>query len=140
MPNGGMKPSCFVCKWAKKDMSKSVTKNPFLEPIECQKHDCWVWSPTVHVCANLGDTYGGSGLSTFAENAELKTGAIYAWIEFSYQSKEHPNIPQYHHELIKLASFQEFAAWTLEQKKNAYHRQSAQKEQELLAQSKSDET
>ena len=122
MPNGGMKPSCFVCKWAKKDISKftePAAKNPLVDLIECQQHNFVVWSPASHVCANLGDPYDGSGLSTFAENAELETGSVYAWIEFGYRSKEYPNIPQYHHELIKLASFQEFSAWTLEQKKDA---------------------
>jgi hypothetical protein len=57
----------------KKDTSKftkPVAKNPLVDPIECQQHDFWVWSPASHVCANLGDPYDGSGLSTFAENAE----------------------------------------------------------------------
>jgi hypothetical protein len=143
MPNGGVQPSCFVCKWAKKDTSKPIhpeNNNPLIQPIDCQQHDFAVWLPSSHVCANLGDPYDGSGLSTFAENAKLEIEYIYAWVEFSYRTQEHPQIPQYHHELVKLASFQEFSDWTLEQKESAYHQARKEKEQELLRQSKSDES
>src|SRR5690349_8681458 len=117
MPNGGVHPSCFVCKWAKKDTSKPLhpeNNNPLIEPIDCQQHGFAVWLPSSHVCANLGDPHDGSGLSTFAENAKLENGNIYAWLEIGYRTKEHPQIPQYHHELVKLVSFKEFLDWTLE--------------------------
>jgi hypothetical protein len=143
MPNGGIHPSCFVCKWAKKDEPKlvhPVKNNPLIEPIECQQHGFAVWLPSSHVCADLGDPYEESGLSTFAESAKLEKENVYAWLEFGYRSKEHPQIPQYHHELVQLASFQDFAAWTLEQKQHAYHQARNKKEQELLWQSNSDES
>jgi hypothetical protein len=87
MPNCGIHPSCFVCKWAKKDESKPIDRvgnNPLIEPIECQRHDFTVWLPSSHVCADLGDPYDGSGLSTFAESAKLENGKVYAWLEFGY--------------------------------------------------------
>ena len=143
MPNGGIHPSCFVCKWAKKDESipsHPIENNPLIVPIECLQHGFVVWLPSSHVCANLGDPYNGSGLSTFAESAKLESENVYAWLEFGYRTKEHPHIPQYHHELVKLASFQDFSVWTLEQKQNAYYQARNQKEQELQRQAKSDET
>jgi hypothetical protein len=141
MPNGGVQPSCFVCKWAIKNTSKSPQpsdNNPLIEPIECPQNGFAVWLPSSHVCTKLGDPYDGSGLSTFSEEAGLESGSIYAWLEFGYRTKEHPSMPQYHHELVKLASFHEFAGWTLEQKQSVYSQARTKKEQELLRQPKSD--
>src|SRR5450432_337581 len=118
MPNGGIVPSCFVCKWAKKDTSRPIhptDNNPLTEPIECQQHRFTVWLPADHVCANLGDPYDRSGLSTFAERAGLESGSVYAWLVFG-PTPEHPHISLYHHECVKLASFQEFSSWTVEQR------------------------
>jgi hypothetical protein len=142
MPNGGIHPSCFVCKWAKKNESPihPVENNPLIEPIECQQHGFAVWLPSSHVCADLGDPYEESGLSTFAESANLKEGKVYAWLEFGYRTKEYPQIPQYHHELVELASFQDFSIWTLEQKQTAYYQARNQKEQDLLRQARGGET
>jgi len=139
MPNGGVKPSCFVCKWASKSISRqpfTMDKNPITKPIECIKNGFSVWLPSNHVCANLGDNHEESGLSTFVKSTRIDRKAVYAWLEFSYQTEEHPHTPQYRHELVKLASFQEFSAWTLEQKQNAYAQAKNKKEQELISQSK----
>ncbi len=139
MPNGGVLASCFVCKYAKKDMSRPthpVTNNPLMEPIDCQRNGFLVWLPSMHVCAGLGDSAEGGGLSKFAENAKLESGSVYAWLEFGYRTKAAPHLPQYHHELVKVASFQDYAAWTLEQKESAYARARNQKELERLRQSK----
>ena len=139
MPNGGISPSCFVCTWAKRESPNPdhpVHFNPLIEPIECQQHGFTVWLPSSHVCANLGDPYHESGLSSFAEKAGLEGGTVYAWLVFGYRTQEHPQIPQYHHELVKLASFQEFTGWTLEQKQSAYDQARTEKEQELLRQSR----
>ena len=135
MPNGGMLPCCFVCRWSKKDTSRPVhpqDNNPLIEPIECLQHEFAVWLPASHVCANLGDPYDGSGLSTFAERAGLESGHLYAWLEFGYRTHEHPHIPQYHHECIRLASFKEYSSWSVEEKKNAYAQARDQKERELF--------
>ncbi|NUM43270.1 MAG: hypothetical protein HUU38_01075 [Anaerolineales bacterium] len=134
MPNGGMMPSCFLCKWAKKDTPKPIDpkeKNPLIEPIQCQQHGIAIWLPSSHVCANLGDPYDGSGLSTFAEEVGLESKYIYAWLEFSYRTQEHPQIPQYHHEFVQLAPFEVFSHWTLEEKMNAYNQARKKKEKEL---------
>ena len=84
MPNGGVHPSCFVCKWAKRKESDSEDFNPLIEPLECQQHRFTVWLPSSHVCSSHGDPYDGSGLSTFAESAGLKNEVVYAWLEFGY--------------------------------------------------------
>ena len=139
MPNGGLKPSCFVCKWANKKSPNLKGYNPLIEPIECQQNGFVVWLPSSHVCSKLGDPHEGGGLSTFAESVGLKDESVYAWLEFGYRTKEHPHIPQYHHELVELASFQEFTIWTLEQKQYAFGKARANKEQELLRQSNKDE-
>src|SRR5262245_43337837 len=142
MPNGGVQPSCFVCKWAKRDRSKPIHpehNNPLIEPIECEKHGFAVWLPSAHVCADLGDPYDGSGLSTFAETAQLANGFVYAWLEVSLRGKEAPEIPQYRLELVKLAKFQDFSSLTLEQKESAYQEAGRKSEQELSRKLKSDE-
>ena len=133
MPNGGVQPSCFVCKWAKKDTSKPfhhTDNNPLIEPIECQQHGFAVWLPSSHVCADLGDPYDGSGLSTFAEKAGLESKYVYAWLEFGSQ------ISLYHHELVKLASFLEFSNWTLEQKQGNYAQARDKREHKLSGKDK----
>ena len=142
MPNGGIQPSCFVCKWAKKNTSKPihpVDNNPLIEPVECQQHGFTVWLPSSHVCADLQESADESGLSTFAEQAGVEPGSVYVWLEFGYHTPEHPQIPQYHHELVKLAVFQQFSRWTLEQKQRAFAQAREKKEQELFHRSKGNE-
>jgi hypothetical protein len=81
MPNGGIKPSCFVCKWARKDLSEQThTKdsNPLIGPIEFQLHGFTVWLPADHFCANLGDPKDNSGISRFVEQAGIEAGSVYA--------------------------------------------------------------
>jgi hypothetical protein len=134
MPNGGVMPSCFICKWAKKDDSKPihpVENNPLKDPIECQQHGFKVWLPSSHVCANLGYPYDESGLSTFAKDVGLESNIIYAWFQFQYRTQESPTIPQHHHELIKLAGFQEFSKWTIEDKEKVFRHRRNKKQQEL---------
>lgn len=126
MPNGGVLPSCFVCKWAKEKTSERK-----LDLIECQKHGFAVWLPMSHVCINLGDPYDGSGLSTFAEDAELKSNIVYVWLQFQYRTQDAPTIPQYHHELVELTTFQEFSKWTIEEKEESFRLARKMKEQEL---------
>lgn len=140
MPNGGVMPSCFVCKWANKKLPPSEGSNPLLEPIECQQNGFEVWLPSSHVCSKLDDPYEGGGLSTFAASAGLKDGIVYGWLEIGYRTKEHPHIPQYHHELVELAPFREFSSWTLEQKQKAFGQTMNKKEQELLSQSNDHES
>jgi hypothetical protein len=135
MSTGGMLPCCFVCKWAKKDLQESIPpkdKNPLIEPIACQRHSFFVWLPSSHVCADLGDPYDNSGLSKFAEREQLENGSIYAWLTFSYRTKKHPNLPQYHSECIKLAPFSQYSNWTLDQKKEFYTQTRNSREKELM--------
>jgi hypothetical protein len=133
MPNGGLLPSCFVCKWAKRDPSIVIDAehNPLIEPVECLQHGFAVWLPAHHVCANLGDSYSGSGLATFAEGAGLEIGSIYAWLEVVYRTPEIPDIPQYHQTFVKLASLPEFSGWSLDEKQSAYARAATENRREL---------
>ena len=127
MPNGGILPSCFVCKWAKRNESGE----PF-DPIECQQHGFVVWSPSSHVCRNLSGSNDERGLSQFVEKEKLESENMYAWFQFSYSVSESPTLPLYHHELVKLASFQEFSGWTLEEKTKIFRQKQDERKNELL--------
>src|SRR5258708_29700376 len=103
-----MLPCCFTCKWSKRDVTRApdpIENNPLIEPIECQQHTFGVWLPSQHVCADLGDPCDDpdSGLSTFARQAHLESGYVYAWFQHSYRTKEHPHIPQYAPDYVKFA-------------------------------------
>ena len=126
MPNGGIQPSCIVCKWANR-----VQSAPPYDHVECRKHHFSVWLPQSHVCQDLDDPYDGSGLSTFADGEGLENNFIYAWLEFQYRTEDVPKIPQYRHELVKLASFQQFSEWITEEKESAFHKARKRKAQEL---------
>jgi len=41
-------------------------------------------------------------------------------LQFSYVIPEYPTTPRYHHECVRLVSFEEFSAWTLAEKQQAY--------------------
>lgn len=85
MPNGGIKPSCKVCKWAIKD------ENPTIDPIKCAKHSFIVSMPLTHVCQSLD---GDGGLASFAEVRKLQAETMYAWLKFPYIDPKHPNLPK----------------------------------------------
>jgi hypothetical protein len=132
-----MSPCCFVCKWSKKNTTRPIdpkNNNPLIEPLECLQQGFAVWLPSAHVCANLGDpsAESGSRLSAFVEQAGLESGSLYAWLQFSYAAPEAPTSLLYHHECVRLASFEEFSAWTLLEKQQAYAQKRKQREQELL--------
>lgn len=103
MPNGGILPSCFVCKWAERNESGNL-----IDPIECQRHGFVVWLANVHVCSDLTGENEEPGLNSFVEEENLESEFMYAWFQFSHRAQQSPTLPLYHHELVKFASFQEF--------------------------------
>jgi hypothetical protein len=127
MPIGGILPSCFVCKWAKPHESGE----PF-NPIECQKYALVVSSPSVYVCSDLTGTNEETGLKSFVKEENLESEIMYAWFQFSYRVPESPTLPLYHHELVKLASFQEFSRWSPENQVKIFRQRQEERKNELL--------
>ena len=123
MPNGGIHPSCFVCKWASKDSPEGGT----LESIVCQYHGFVVWQPASHFCAQLSGKQGE--FAQFVQAQHIDTEQMYAWIDLQYRTTEHPQIPQYHHEIVPLTDLSTYKVWNDEEKQVRYrdlHRQCQQ--------------
>ncbi len=127
MPNGGVLPSCLVCKWAKRNESGDP-----IDPIECQQHGFVVWLANVHVCSNLTGSNDEPGLESFVQKENLGSEFMYAWFQFSYRMPESPTLPLYHHELINLASLQEFSKWSLDDQAKMFRKRQEERKNELL--------
>jgi hypothetical protein len=116
MPNGGMLPCCFICKWAIRDEQNLSLINP----VACQKHGFAVWMPTRHFCAKLTDTSGA--VHSFVKTRSIDSSDVYAWIELQYRTAEYPDLPQYYHEFLPIASLETYTAWSEAEKQAAYRR------------------
>src|SRR5262245_36241801 len=114
MPNGGMLPCCFICQWAKRDEDNLS----LVTPITCQQHSFAVWLPARHFCSELSDS--SEGAHYFTEDENISSNHMYAWIEIQYRTTEYPNLPQYYHEFLPLATLSTYAAWSEDEKKAAY--------------------
>jgi len=125
MPNGGMLPCCFICKWAKRDEENLRVVNP----IGCQKHGFAVWLPGRHFCAKLTDNSGD--IHSFVETRRIVDSDVYAWIELQYRTAEYPDLPQHYHEFLPLASLETYTTWSEAEKKAAYGRLYEAKQKEF---------
>jgi hypothetical protein len=146
MPNGGVMPSCAVCKFGERLSSEEFSNQPtnrlkiFMKTLyrvivksrllphdvgenqkvsittTCNFHNFTVWGPLNHFCAHLQGS-DENGLSRFVKENHLESGLIYAWFEFPYRDPEYPDIPQYHHELRSLVEVKEYEQLSLDAKK-----------------------
>jgi hypothetical protein len=69
-------------------------------------------------CADLSDD-AIPGLAGFAQAEDLKEDEIYMWIEIQYRTREHADLPQYHHAFVGLASISTYASWTRDERELA---------------------
>ena len=114
MQNGGLMPSCFVCKW-KKELTGG--EDPLLKQIHCEKNGFDVLLPTFHFCSSID---GYTGLRDFSAREKIEPDTVYVWAEVSYRTSLYPTLPQYYHEYAKLAPFSEYTKWTDDQKRQAF--------------------
>jgi hypothetical protein len=107
MPNGGIGPSCFICKFAQPDAHAA---NPLRDPLFCQHHGMQVWLPLMHVCGCLITKYNTK--PPLIEQEQMDEQAVYARIEVQYRTAAYPTLPQYHHEYHFLTAVSTYRTWT----------------------------
>jgi hypothetical protein len=103
MPNGGMLPSCIVCKWSERE------ELPHRD-VYCRKHSMTVYGSFHTFCPDLSKD-STPGLALFIQENEIAGSDLYAWIQIGYRSEEYPDLPQYYHEYKLLASLTTYASW-----------------------------
>jgi hypothetical protein len=112
MPNGGMRPCCFICDFAEHDEPRRL-----INPLQCRRHGVQIWFPYKHFCGHL-TTYGKA--PRIIKQEQIQVDTIYAEIEVQYQTPAYPTLPQYYHDYRALAAVEVYQQWSLEEKQTHY--------------------
>jgi hypothetical protein len=125
MPNGGMLPSCLLCKWAER-------KNDLQTGVYCQHHSMMVYSAPTTFCPDLSND-STPRISDFIQQDGIKGNDVFVWVEIQYRHPEHPSLPQYYHEYVLLAPVSTYMSWSKGEIKNHRMALYEQKREEFRA-------
>jgi hypothetical protein len=104
MPNGGMKPCCWICRWGTlQDIQESS--------VICEQHHLTIYLPLATFCSELVMQSGGQSHYFAGREFSPEPGSMYEWLEVAYEDSRYPGIPQYFKEPVELAALGEFATW-----------------------------
>src|SRR5579859_1365730 len=116
MPNGGLLPSCWVCRWAYRGETDRQTIPSHLHraaqgetdlcPIQCRLHQLVVYDSMSAFCADLSENQS-PGLAEFIKKQQFTPQMMYRWLGM------------YDPEPVAVTTLEEYATWSPErQRKN----------------------
>ena len=125
MPNGGMMPCCWVCRWG---ISQSIQEPSVI----CERHHLTTYLPLATFCSELALQSDDSQRRYFSgKEFDPKPGIMYEWLQIAYTDVKHPGIPQYYHEPADIAPVREYSTWSKQQQVTTSQARHEHKRQEL---------